>query len=152
MALKNGTKAPEINLESTSGERFVLSTAMAGQACIIYFYPKDFTPGCTQEACTFRDEFSEFRNLEVPVFGISRDTISTHQRFKKQHNLPFDLLSDPTGAVCKKYQALVPVIGVPKRITYLVDQNGKIAASYQNMFGAADHIRQMIKILKEANN
>lgn len=152
MALKNGTKAPEINLESTSGERFVLSKTMKGQACIIYFYSKDFTPGCTREACAFRDEFSAFRNLEVPVFGISRDPVSTHQRFKKQHGLPFELLSDRTGATCKKYQALVPVIGLPKRITYLIDRQGKIAASYQDMFGAADHIDQMIKVLKNPNH
>lgn len=152
MALKNGTKAPEINLESTSGERFVLSKTMKGRACIIYFYPKDFTPGCTGEACAFRDEFSAFRHLEVPVFGISRDPVSTHQRFKKQHGLPFELLSDPDGSVCKKYQALVPIIGLPKRITYLIDRHGKIAASYQNMFGAADHIRQMIKVLKSPNH
>ena len=152
MALKNGTKAPEINLESTSGERFVLSKRMKNQACIIYFYPKDFTPGCIREACAFRDEFSAFRHLEVPVFGISRDPVSTHQRFKKQHELPFELLSDPTGATCKKYQALVPIIGLPKRISYLIDRQGKIAASYQDMFGAEDHIDQMIKVLKNPNH
>ena len=152
MALKNGTKAPEINLESTSGERFILSKRMKGQACIIYFYPKDFTPGCIREACAFRDEFSAFRHLEVPVFGISRDPVSTHQRFKKQYGLPFELLSDRTGATCKKYQALVSIIGLPKRITYLIDRHGKIAASYQDMFGAADHIRQMIKVLKNPNH
>ena len=152
MPLKNGTKAPEIELKSTSGDRFVLSKDMAAKACIIYFYPKDFTPGCTEEACTFRDEFSEFRNLDIPVFGISRDSIKTHLRFKEQHKLPFELLSDPSGITCKKYQALVPVIGVPKRITYLIDPQGKIVASYQNMFGAANHIKEMIKILKDANN
>ena len=152
MPLKNGTKAPEIDLESTSGDRFVLSKNMAGKPCIIYFYPKDFTPGCTEEACTFRDEFSEFRNLDVPVFGISRDSIKSHLKFKEQHNLPFELLSDPKGAVCKKYDALVPVIGIPKRLTYLIDQQGNIAASYQDMFGAANHISEMIKFLKDANN
>ena len=152
MPLKNGTKAPEIDLESTSGDRFVLSKNMAGKPCIIYFYPKDFTPGCTEEACTFRDEFSEFRNLDVPVFGISRDSIKSHLKFKEQHNLPFELLSDPKGAVCKKYDALVPVIGIPKRLTYLIDQEGNIAASYQDMFGAANHISEMIKFLKDANN
>lgn len=152
MALKDGSKAPEINLESTSGSTFSLRKDMAGKSCIIYFYPKDFTPGCTEEACSFRDEFSEFRDLDIPVFGISKDSIKTHQRFKAQHQLPFELLSDPTGAVCKKYQALVPVIGLPKRITYLIDGEGRIVASYQNMFGAGQHIRQMIKILKNANN
>ena len=152
MALKDGTKAPEINLESTSGSTFSLKRDMAGKTCIVYFYPKDFTPGCTEEACSFRDEFSEFRNLEIPVFGISKDSVKTHLRFKAEHKLPFELLSDPTGAVCKKYQALVPVIGLPKRITYLIDSEGRIAASYQNMFGAGQHIKHMIKILKDANN
>ena len=79
--------------------------------------------------------------------GSSFDSIKTHLRFKKEHGLPFELLSDPSGAVCKKYEALVPLLGLPKRITYLIGPDGKIAASYQNMFGASDHISQMIKVL-----
>jgi thioredoxin-dependent peroxiredoxin len=151
MALKVGSTAPNINLKSTDGERFILSEKMKGKPCIIYFYPKDFTPGCTEEACTFRDAFSEFRNLNIDVFGISRDTVSSHLKFKAQHKLPFELLSDIDGKVCKAYDALVPIIGLPKRVTYLLDANHLIAAVYQDMFGAKKHIEKMLKEMKSAN-
>ena len=120
MALKKGSKAPDFVLDSTSGEKFRLSKNLP---CIIYFYPKDFTPGCTEEACSFRDGFSELKGLEMPVYGISRDSISTHNKFKKEHNLPFDLLTDKSGEVCKQYDALVPLIKVPKRITFFLEHS-----------------------------
>ena len=152
MALKKGTKAPEIKLKSTDGSEFNLSQDMAGKPCIIYFYPKDFTPGCTEEACNFRDAFAEFRDLDIDIFGISRDSVKSHKKFRAAHQLPFHLLSDPTGAVCKKYEALVPLIGVPKRITYLLDADHRVAAYYQDMFGAKKHVQQMIKNLNGPNN
>jgi peroxiredoxin Q/BCP len=152
MALKTGTKAPQIKLKSTSGEYFSLKDDMPGKACIIYFYPKNFTPGCTEEACSFRDAFSEFRGLDIPVFGISRDSIKSHHKFKESHNLPFDLLSDPSGSICRAYDALVPLLGIPKRVTYLLDKEHRITAAYQDMFGARKHIEQMIKKSKDANN
>jgi len=148
MSLKKGSKAPDFVLPSTSDEKFRLSENLP---CIIYFYPKDFTPGCTEEACSFRDGFEELRNLEIPVFGISKDSIPTHKKFKQKHQLPFDLLSDSDGSTCKKYKALVPVIGIPKRITYLIDQEMQIKAVYNDMFGARKHLDQMIKELKRNN-
>ena len=96
MALKKGSNAPDFVLESTSGKQFRLSKNLP---CIIYFYPKDSTPGCTEEACSFRDGFSELRGLDINVFGISRDSMSSHQKFKKEHQLPFDLLTDKSGDV-----------------------------------------------------
>ncbi|MGW8121940.1 peroxiredoxin [Roseivirga echinicomitans] len=151
MALKIGIKAPAIKLKSTSGKIFDLSSDLQNKPCIIYFYPKNFTPGCTEEACTFRDAFSDFRGLDVAVLGVSKDSIESHQKFKKEHNLPFELLSDPTGAVCKAYDALVPLIKVPKRITYLLDAEHKVAAVYQDMFGAKKHIEFMLQKMKSAN-
>ncbi|WP_323758217.1 peroxiredoxin [Roseivirga sp.] len=151
MALKIGSKAPEIKLKSTSGKPFDLNKDLKGKPCIIYFYPKDFTPGCTEEACTFRDAFSDFRDLDVTVIGISKDSISSHQKFKKEHNLPFELLSDPTGKVCKSYDALIPLIKVPKRITYLLDPKHNVVAEYQDMFGAKKHIEVMLKKMKSTN-
>tara|TARA_R110001592_G_scaffold214649_3_gene467625 strand:- start:5132 stop:5590 length:459 start_codon:yes stop_codon:yes gene_type:complete len=151
MALKIGSKAPEIKLESTSEQIFDLSLSLKGKPCIIYFYPKNFTPGCTEEACTFRDAFSDFIDLDVTVIGISKDSISSHQKFKKEYSLPFELLSDPKGEVCKSYDALIPLIKVPKRITYLLDVEHKVAAVYQDMFGAKKHIEIMLNKMKSAN-
>ena len=141
MALKTGGKAPHFKLKGTNGLDFELKNNLP---CIIYFYPKDFTPGCTEEACSFRDGFEELRGLDITVFGISKDSVASHEKFKDKHQLPFDLLSDPSGNVCKAYDALVPVIRVPKRITYLIDSDQCIKAVYSDMFGAKNHIRKMI--------
>ena len=95
MKLKVGDKAPDFELQATGGKVFRLGGSLTGGKLVLYFYPKDFTPGCTAEACGFRDEFSELRKSEIKVFGISTDSIESHERFKKEHQLPFDLLSDP---------------------------------------------------------
>jgi peroxiredoxin Q/BCP len=148
MALAVGAKAPDFNLPSTSDIKVSLSKDFAGKALILYFYPKDFTPGCTAEACEFRDQFDEFRNLEIPVFGISRDDITTHERFKKIYKLPFDLLSDESGKVCKAYDALIPLIKMPKRITYLLDDQHQIAGVYEGLFDNKEHVAAMLLKLK----
>jgi len=148
MALKIGNKAPDFTIPSTSGKNFTLSKDSKGKACIIYFYPKDFTRGCTAEACDFRDQFAAFRDLDIPVFGISRDDMSTHLRFKKEYKLPFELLSDEKGNVCNAYDALIPLIRVPKRITYFIDQNHIIQGVFSDMFESNKHAEEMIKMLK----
>ena len=150
MALKKGTKAPEIKLKSTDGSEFSLSRDMAGKPCIIYFYPKDFTPGCTKEACSFRDNIDFFKNLDVTILGVSRDSVAQHEKFKARYKLPYELLSDMSGKVSKAYDAYVPFLGISKRITYLIDANGKIAAVYSNLLGAEKHIKEMINKLKRA--
>lgn len=147
MALKLNTPAPDFSLASTEGKDFQLSRDMAHKACVIYFYPKDFTPGCTAEACSFRDQITQFKDLGIDVIGISRDSIETHKRFQETYNLPFPLLADTTGKVAKLYEAYVPFIGLTKRITYLLDKNHTIVSSYSNLFGAKNHIQEMVKKL-----
>ncbi|GAB3225578.1 peroxiredoxin [Algoriphagus aestuariicola] len=143
MALKIGSKAPDIRLLSTSDKVFHLKDFL-GKPLILFFYPKDFTKGCTAEACEFRDQFSEFRDMEVPVFGISRDDIPTHEKFKKAYKLPFELLSDPDGKVCKSYDALIPVLKIPKRVTYLLDSEQRIAGIFEGLFENKKHVSAMI--------
>jgi peroxiredoxin Q/BCP len=143
MALKIGSKAPDIRLLSTSDKAFHLKDFL-GKPLILFFYPKDFTKGCTAEACEFRDQFSEFRDMEVPVFGISRDDIPTHEKFKKAYKLPFELLSDPDGKVCKSYDALIPVLKIPKRVTYLLDSEQRIAGIFEGLFENKKHVSAMI--------
>jgi peroxiredoxin Q/BCP len=149
MALKTGSTAPEFNLKSTGDKSVDSSKDLKGKAFILYFYPKDFTPGCTAEACEFRDQFEAFRNLDIPVFGVSKDTIKTHEQFKKEHKLPFELLSDHNGDVCKSYDALIPLIRMPKRITYLINEDHKIAAVFSDMFESKGHIESMLKSLQK---
>jgi len=149
MALSVGQKAPDFKLPSTSGQILQMSGDLLGKAFILYFYPKDFTRGCTAEACEFRDQFEAFRNLDIPVFGVSRDDIPTHQKFRKAYKLPFDLLSDGNGKVCKSYDALIPLINMPKRVTYLIDEKHEIAGVFSDMFESKGHIDNMLKKLRK---
>jgi len=144
MALSIGQKAPDFTLASTSGAQFTLSEELKGQACVLYFYPKDFTPGCNAEACDFRDHFEEFRNVNIPVFGISTDSIPTHMKFKAKYKLPFELLSDQGGKVTKAYDSIIPILNLAKRTTYLLDKDHHIQAVYYEMFGARNHIKAML--------
>lgn len=149
MALQIGQKAPDFKLHSTSGQILKMSEDLKGKAFILYFYPKDFTRGCTTEACEFRDQFESFKDLNIPVFGVSKDNIATHQKFKKSYKLPFDLLSDTDGKVCKSYDALIPLINVPKRVTYLIDEKHEIAGVFSDMFEAKGHIENMLEKLRK---
>ncbi len=148
MALSINQLAPDFTLASTSGEEITLSKDLLGKPCILYFYPKDFTSVCTKEACEFRDQFAVFRDVGVDVFGISRDDIPTHLRFKEENKLPFELLSDETGKVCVDYDALVPILRIPKRVTYLLNKDHKIAAVLQDFLGAEVHIKEMVDKIK----
>ena len=147
-ALEIGQAVPDFTAAMTGETSFTLSDYRSKSNLIIYFYPKDFTPGCTEEACSFRDGFSELRNLDIDVYGISRDSISSHKKFRDEHKLPFHLLSDPKGEVCKSYDALMPIVKIPKRITYLIGENMRIKAVYADLFGAKKHLESMIRELK----
>lgn len=144
MELKVGDKAPDFTLASADGNPFTLSRHEQGKACIIYFYPKDFTSGCTAQACSFRDHFEAFRDIGVEVIGISKDSVATHKEFKTKYQLPFILLSDPTGAVAEKYNAKIPFIGMTKRITYLLDSAHVVRHIYTNNIFAKEHVKKML--------
>ncbi|MEH0155494.1 peroxiredoxin [Limibacter armeniacum] len=149
MALKINSQAPDFTLPSTGGKSISLGKELADKPVVIYFYPKDFTPGCTKEACSFRDSYEHFRGLDIDIFGISKDDVASHEKFKETHNLPFDLLADVDGKVCKAYDALVPLIGIPKRVTYLLDKEHKVVGVYSSMFDSLGHIKSMIADSKE---
>jgi thioredoxin-dependent peroxiredoxin len=148
MALKKGKKAPNFQLPSTAGGIFELEKDGLGKPYIIYFYPKDFTSGCTEEACEFRDHFETFRDLDITILGISRDDMVTHLEYKKEYNLPFDLLSDREGRVCKKYDALMPVVRKPKRVTYFLDKEHIIRGVYGELMESKMHVEEMLKLVK----
>lgn len=100
--LEQGTKAPEIVLNDKDGNEVKLSD-FKGQRVVVYFYPRDNTPGCTRQACAFRDEFEEYKRLGIPVIGISKDSEASHQRFAEKNELPFVLLADPELKAIKDY-------------------------------------------------
>lgn len=129
--LEQGTKAPEIVLNDKDGNEVKLSD-FKGQRVVVYFYPRDNTPGCTRQACAFRDEFAEYKKLGIPVIGISKDSEASHQRFAEKNELPFVLLADPELKAIKDYDVWQEKkmygkvsMGVV-RSTYLIGEDGMI--------------------------
>jgi thioredoxin-dependent peroxiredoxin len=149
MSLSVGDTAPNFTLPSTSGKDFTLYTDFRGTVSIVYFYPKDFTPGCTAEACSFRDAFEMFNDLHVPIVGVSPDDIETHLHFKATQGLQFELLSDVNKTVSQQYRVLAPLVNFVQRVTFLLDADKKVAAVYQNLFDARSHIEAMLTELNK---
>ena len=146
MPLATGQKAPDFTLPSTSGRNFSLYRDMQSKPCVLYFYPKDFSVGCTNEACSFRDTFEVFNELNIKIIGISRDSLESHLKFKKTLNLPFDLLADEGGKICAEYKTQLPFVpAFTKRTTYLLDKNQTILAVYENIFSSKRHIKMMVE-------
>lgn len=128
MTLPVGTAAPAFTARDTNGNLVKLSD-FAGKPLVLYFYPKDDTPGCTKEACSFRDSYSEFRNKDIAVLGVSRDDEVSHQQFAQKFSLPFPLLADTDGAITKAYD--VEKGEKSKRVTYIIDGIGRISQVYE---------------------
>jgi peroxiredoxin Q/BCP len=132
--LKEGDLAPAITTQMVSGEQITpFSLAdYRGKKVILYFYPKDDTPGCTKEACSFRDGFSKFQAAGLTVLGCSVDSEDAHKKFIKKYNLPFPLLLDPDKKIATEYGVAngIPILGLDKRVTYVIDENGRILKVY----------------------
>ena len=150
--LSVGEKAPPFALNDTDGNKVKLSD-FKGKKVVLYFYPKDLTPGCTVEACAFRDDISAFKKLGAVVLGVSADTEKTHQKFTAKHNLNFPLLadvnhemSDAYGAWQEKSMYGRKYWGIA-RITYIIDEKGKIAKFYEKV-KVASHSEEVIADLK----
>ena len=127
--LENGRKAPDFELADQDGRRHTLQSLLAEGPLILYFYPADFTPGCTKEACSFRDLHQDLLRAKLRVVGVSPQDVDSHRRFADKHDLNFTLLSDPDKAVIKAYDLEGPLgIGV-RRGTYLIDRDGRIQDS-----------------------
>ncbi len=131
-----GTKAPSFDLPAYPEGRYKLSQFKGKQNVVLYFYPRDDTPGCTTEACGFRDQFGDFESAETIVLGVSTDTVASHQKFATKFSLPFPLLADETHEVAEKYGVWVEKnmygkksMGI-QRATFLIDKSGKIAAAW----------------------
>jgi len=124
MALSVGTKAPEFTVKDTNGNTVSLSD-FAGKTVVMYFYPKDDTPGCTKEAQSFRDNYAEYQGKDMVVLGVSMDDEVSHKAFTEKYGLPFQLLADVDGGITKAYD--VEGGGYSKRVTYIIDAEGNIA-------------------------
>ncbi|NNG27353.1 MAG: thioredoxin-dependent thiol peroxidase [Ignavibacteriaceae bacterium] len=151
--IAEGKKAPAIKLKNQDGKTISLSE-FKHQSKVLYFYPKDNTSGCTQEACNFRDEFPKFGNLDAVILGVSPDSVESHKKFADKFNLPFDLLSDDNKEAVNKYNVWKEksmygrkYMGVV-RSTFIIDKNNVIRKIFSKV-KVSDHNKEVMEALKE---
>ena len=152
--LNAGTPAPDFDMLDDTGTHRHLSD-YRGKPVILYFYPKDDTPGCTTEACNFRDDYSAYHSVNVQILGVSPDSVSSHKKFKSKYTLPFPLLADEGHEVCTAYGVWGPkkMMGHEYegvfRTTFLIDANGLISKVYENV-KPAEHSAALLADIKKA--
>ena len=150
--LQVGFQAPAFELLDQQ-ERLHSLKNNIGKWVVLYFYPKDDTPGCIKEACSFRDDIAILESINVKVFGLSVDTITSHAKFAEKYSLQFPLLTDIGGEVAKKYNALTKLgpLKLAKRHTFIIDPDGKLAKIYRSVNPSA-HSDQVIADIKQLQN
>ena len=148
--LKEGDLAPDFATDAVVGGQTVpvKLTDYRGHKVVLYFYPKDNTPGCTKEACAFRDGFSELKAWGIVVLGCSIDAADKHRGFAQKYNLPFPLLADPGKKIAKAYGADngIPILGLDRRVTYVIDEDGRIIKVYPDV-NSSTHATEIIEAL-----
>ena len=143
-----GAPAPDFTLPDAQGKPVKLSDYKGKSAVVLYFYPKDYTPGCTAEACSFRDSYDVFKEAGAEVIGVSSDSSGSHQSFAARFGLPFVLLSDRSGAVRRLYGVPFTFGLLPGRVTYVIDKDGIIRHIFNSQFAATRHVEEALRILK----
>jgi peroxiredoxin Q/BCP len=148
-----GKKCPAFKAEATN-DQIISNTSFEGKNFVIYFYPKDSTPGCTTEGQEFRDNIKLFKKMNTEILGVSRESIKSHEKFKSKENFPFELLSDPDEKVCKAFDVMKlksmygrEYMGVD-RSTFLVDLTGKVKAEWRSV-KVKDHVKEVLDKVKE---
>ena len=144
-----GDKAPDFTLPSQSGQPVRLHERLGQRVVVLYFYPKDETPGCTAEACAFRDSHEVFTEAGAEVIGVSSDSVARHAKFAGRHQLPFTLVSDEGGAVRKEY-GVPAVLGLlPGRVTYVIDRAGTVRHVFKSMTNIGQHVNDALQMVRE---
>jgi thioredoxin-dependent peroxiredoxin len=150
LTVKVGDKAPDFSLPSQMGDNVTLSEFFGKKNVVLYFYPKDETPGCIKEACTFRDSYEELANLGAEVLGVSGQSVESHKSFATHYGLPFILLSDQDNAVRKLYGVPSSGLGlIPGRVTYIIDKQGIVRHIFNSQTQAPRHVEEAKKTLQE---
>jgi peroxiredoxin Q/BCP len=147
MALKINSKAPDFRLQDSLGREFHLYSEPADQGIVLIFYPKAFSPGCTQEVCGFAGDYEFYQQKGIRLIGISHDGSDTLLRFQERYNLPFTLLSDPKRVVCRMYDAVYPFGLLTKRLTYYLDSSMVIRHVSDSLLNPGLHLLELRKFL-----
>jgi peroxiredoxin Q/BCP len=142
-----GKPAPDVEGTTEQGTTLRLSQTK-GTIAVVYFYPKDETPGCTKEACAFRDNYSAFESAGVTVFGVSRDTAQSHAAFRAHYQLPFVMVADPNGTAQQAYGVPSKAPGIAARVTFLIDRSGKIAHVWPDV-DPVQHAKEVLDAAKQ---
>lgn len=151
--MKKGERITAFALPDQDGEEVCIDDYIGKQPLVIYFYPKDETPGCTKEACSFRDSIKDFEELNAKVIGISADSVESHKAFAENHSLNFTLLSDTDKKIRKLLDVPSDMFGLlDGRVTYVVDKEGIIQHVFKSQLNATRHVEEAKKVLKEIEN
>lgn len=151
MKLRVGDVIPNFESKDTQGTDFDSRTVLGKKPLVIYFYPKDNTPGCTAQACSFRDQYEDFLDLGAEVIGISGDSVASHQRFSSQYKLPFILLSDADKKIRNLFGVPTGLLGlIPGRVTYVTNKNGVIIFIFDSSLMAIQHISKALEALRKS--
>lgn len=148
MSVQVGQLAPDFSLTNQAGETVILSSFRGQKAVVLYFYPKDDTPGCTVESCSFRDSYEDFQRIGAEVIGVSSDSPSSHQQFASKYKLPFTLVSDADGKVRREYGVPSTLGLLPGRVTYVIDQAGVVRHIFNSQFNPKAHVGEAKKVLQ----
>lgn len=147
MALKVGDKAPDFEAKTDGDQTIRLSDLLMEKEVVLYFYPKDETPGCTAEACSFRDEWKTIKDMGAEVLGVSSDSAESHRKFKERHNLQFTLLSDQDKTLRESYGVKGSIL--PPRTTFVISKDGTIIHVYNSQMNARRHVEEAIMALRK---
>lgn len=149
MKVVEGSQVPSFELKDQYGELFSSDSVVGKKNLVIYFYPKDNTPGCTKEACSFRDQFAVFADADAMIIGISAQSVESHLAFAEKHRLNYTLLSDTDNKVRKLFGVPSNLFGlIPGRVTYIVDKNGKVVYIFNSQMDAEKHVDEALRILQ----
>jgi peroxiredoxin Q/BCP len=146
--LKVGALAPEFTAQDQHGKTLTLGSLLERGRLVLYFYPRDFTPVCTAQACTFRDASADLSELSANVVGVSGDALGSHQRFSNEHQVPFSLIADPERRIIKPYGAMLPLIHHTLRVTYVIGTDRRILGVFHHELSAAKHLADVKRLLE----
>ena len=148
--LREGDPAPDFTARVSTGETLRLSDFRGSKNVVLSFYPKDFSPGCTRQLCSYRDAYARIQELDAVLLGVSTDTEESHRRFAEQHNLPFPLISDPDQSISRAYgaQRIFGGVRLLKRVTYVIDTRGVVRCAVHHEIAVGRHLEDVLAALE----